>query len=107
MKTRRFNPFFRVCLAASIAITFAQTSNAATGNWSGATGGTWGTATNWNPNAVPSSTSDLTILGPGNVAGALNINVAAAAAANSLFFFNAAATTQTNTTSGANQTLTL
>lgn len=76
-------------------------------NWSGATNGTWGTTTNWSTSAVPTSADDLTILGPGNVAGALTINVAAAADANSINFTNTAATTLNNTTSAANQTLTI
>jgi fibronectin-binding autotransporter adhesin len=76
-------------------------------DWSGATNGTWGTTTNWSTSAVPNSADDLTILGPGNVAGALTINVAAAADANSINFTNTAATTLSNTTSGATQTLTI
>jgi autotransporter-associated beta strand protein len=75
--------------------------------WNGLTNGLWGTSTNWNPNATPGLSDDLTILGPSNVAGALTINVAAAAAANTINLTNTAATTLSNTTSGSNQTLTL
>lgn len=82
-------------------------AQAATENWSGATGGLWGTNTNWSASATPDLTYDLTILGPSDVAGALTINIDAAAAANSINFTDTAAVTLNNTTSGANQTLTL
>jgi autotransporter-associated beta strand protein len=113
MKTHRFRSTRRLAggLAASfagLALLTSQSAQAATENWTGLTDGTWGTAGNWSGSAIPDSTYDLTIAGPGDVAGtALNINVAAAAAANSINFTNTAATTLTNTTSGSNQTLTL
>ena len=95
-------------LTAAIVVSFiAPSAHAATEDWTGATNGLWGLNTNWSGSTTPDSTYDLTILGPSNVAGALNINIAAAAAANSINFTNTAATTLTNTTSGANQTLTL
>jgi autotransporter-associated beta strand protein len=95
--------------AFGLALALTPMAHAATENWTGATDGTWGTGSNWSsPSVTPDSTYDLTIAGPGDVAGtALNINIAAAAAANSINFTNTAATTLTNTTSGANQTLTL
>jgi len=93
--------------AAIVVSCIAPSAHAATENWTGATNGLWGLNTNWSGSTTPDSTYDLTILGPANVAGALNINIAAAAAANSISFTNTAATTLTNTTSGANQTLTL
>jgi fibronectin-binding autotransporter adhesin len=83
----------------------SQAQNAQT--WTGATAGTWGTGTNWSPNATPSSTSDLTIKGPANANGTLTINVAAAASADSINFTDTSAVTLSNTTSGANQTLTI
>jgi len=92
---------------AGLALILSQSAQAATENWTGATNGIWGTNTNWSGSTTPTSADDLTILGPANVAGTLNINVAAAAAANTINFTNTAATTLTNTTSGANQTLTL
>ncbi len=75
--------------------------------WTGASGGTWNTATNWEPNQTPTTADSLTILGPGNVAGNLSINVDAAAAAGSISFTNSSATTLSNTSGGSNQTLTL
>lgn len=98
----------RTATAALLAAMLAasQSTHAATENWTGATNGIWGTNTNWSGSVTPDSTYDLTIAGPGDVAGtALNINIAAAAAANSLAFTNTAATTLTGTT--ALQTLTL
>jgi len=93
-------------LAAFLLIGLSSTQ-AATESWSGATNGLWGTNTNWSASATPDSTYDLTILGPSNVAGALTINIAAAASANSINFTDTAAVTLSNTTSGANQVLTL
>ena len=95
-------------MTAALVVSFiAPSAHAATENWTGATNGLWSLNTNWSGSTTPTSADDLTILGPGNVAGALNINVDAASAANSINFTNTAATTLTNTTSGANQTLTL
>lgn len=76
-------------------------------NWTGATGGIWGTDANWSTSLAPTSADDATILGPNNVAGALTININAAAVANSISFTDTAAVTVSNTTSGANQTLTI
>ena len=69
-------------------------SEAAPLTWTGVTAGSWHTTTNWSTSTVPTSTDDLTILGPSNAAGALTINLAAstAAAANSLNITNTAAT---------------
>jgi len=102
----RRSAFITALSAVGILLT-SSSAQAATENWTGATNGVWGTNTNWSDSVTPDSTYDLTILGPGNVASTLNINVNAAAAANSINFTNTAATTLTNTTSGSNQTLTL
>jgi len=93
---------------AGLALISSQSAQAATESWTGATAGTWSLNTNWSGSATPDSTYDLTIAGPGGTAGtALTINVDAAASANSIAFTNTAATTLNNTTSGANQTLTI
>src|SRR5947208_2289447 len=68
-----------------------QSAQAATENWTGATNGIWATNTNWSGSTTPDSTSDLTILGPSNVAGALTININAAAAANTINFTDTSA----------------
>jgi autotransporter-associated beta strand protein len=96
-------------LAASFAglALLASPASASSINWSGATGGTWSTGTNWSGSATPTSADDVTILGPNNVAGALTINEDTAALANSLTFTNTAATILSNTTSGANQSITV
>ncbi|MEI7911146.1 MAG: hypothetical protein WCK77_16045, partial [Verrucomicrobiota bacterium] len=99
-------------LPTHIALGFAaaimcSAASAAAITWTGATPGTWGTNPNWDTSMVPTLADDLTILGPGNVAGALSINIAAAAAANSITFTNTDTSIFTNTASGANQTLTL
>ncbi len=102
MKLNRKNLF----LAASAAITVAFTAPAAFAapvTWTGATAGTWNTAGNWSPSGVPTIADDLTILGPSNVAGLLNI-VFATNSANSINFTNTAATTLTSV---GGQTLTL
>ena len=96
----------RPLLAASALLSCSLT-HAATYNWSGANNGLWNTDTNWSGSVVPDSADDLTILGPLNVAGALNINFDADNGAKSISFTNTAATTLTNTTSGANKLLTL
>jgi autotransporter-associated beta strand protein len=85
----------------------SHSASATSISWNGTTGGLWSLDTNWSPVFVPSSLDDLTILGPGNVAGALTINVDADAAANSINFTNTASTALSNLTSGSNKTLTL
>lgn len=90
-------------MTAASALLPSQEANAATLTWNGATNASWATGFP----STPTSADDLTILGPLNVAGALNINVAASAAANTINITNTAATTLTNTTSGSYQTLTL
>lgn len=95
-------------LATALAALFAsQSAHAVPYNWIGATAGTWNTTTNWSGAVVPTSADDLTILGPLNVAGALTINFDADNSANSLVFTNTAATSVTNSSSGADRTLTL
>ncbi len=76
-------------------------------NWTGATTDLWSATGSWSTAAVPTSSDDLTILGPSNAAGALTINVDTNGFANSINVTNTAATALTNTTSGANKTLTL
>ncbi|MEO5714439.1 MAG: autotransporter-associated beta strand repeat-containing protein, partial [Luteolibacter sp.] len=90
---------------AGLSILSSQSAQGAAYDWIGATNATWDSG--WTGSNVPTSSDDLSILGPLNAAGALNINVAASAFANSLNFTDTAAVTLTNTTSGANQTLTL
>jgi autotransporter-associated beta strand protein len=95
-------------LASAIAALLAcQSGHAAPYSWTGATNGAWNTGSNWSGSSVPLITDDLTILGPLNVAGALTMEFDADNSANSLNFTNTAATSITNTTSGANRTLTL
>lgn len=94
-------------VTASLSPFGSPAAQAASINWTGTTNSLWDTGSNWSGSLVPTSLDDLTILGPLNVAGALNVNIAAAATANSISFTNTAATTLTNTTSGANQTLTI
>jgi len=109
MKPRRIFCAARLSVpfATAIAAFTAQTASAVPYNWTGAHNGTWNTAGNWSGNTIPLIGDALTILGPNNVAGALNINFNANNSANSLIFTNTAATSITNTTSGANRTLTL
>ncbi len=73
--------------------------------WTGATGGTWSTPGNWSNDTVPVSADDLTILGPGNAAGALTIDLTAASAADSLAFTDTSAVSLSNT--GTVETLTI
>jgi hypothetical protein len=104
MKLNRKNPL----LPAASALTLAAPLAFATPYfWNGATNGAWNTGSNWSGSTVPLITDDLTILGPLNVAGALTIDFDADNSAKSLVFTNTAATSITNTTSGANKTLTL
>ncbi|CAN5562426.1 hypothetical protein BH11PLA2_BH11PLA2_04700 [soil metagenome] len=92
---------FSFALLAMASVAKAQST------WTGATNGLWSNAANWS-NGVPLSGTDVTIAGPLNVAGTtLAINFDSANAANSISFTNTAATSITNTTSLANQTLTL
>jgi autotransporter-associated beta strand protein len=90
-----------------VPLVFLSSAYATDLTWAGATGSDWNTSTNWNPNATPTTDDALTILGPGNVAGTLGINVNAASSAGSIAFTNTSATTLNNTSGGSNQTLTL
>jgi hypothetical protein len=91
-----------------IAIAFASNVAHATPiDWTGATTGLWSATGNWSTSTVPTSSDDLTILGPGNVAGALTINFDTDGSANSINFTDTAAVSVTNTTSGSDKTLTL
>ncbi|MEA3186283.1 MAG: fibronectin-binding autotransporter adhesin, partial [Chthoniobacter sp.] len=93
-------------LAGSIAALFAgQSAQATAYNWIGATDATWDSG--WTGNNVPTTADDLTILGPLNSAGALNIDVAANAFAKTIAFTDTAAVTLTNANSGSDKTLTL
>ncbi len=99
---------FPLAIAISAMLT-AQSAFATLYFWDGATDGTWNTNTNWStdPGTIPGINDDLTILGPLNEAGVLTIDFNANNSAKSLIFTNTAATSITNTTSGANKTLTL
>jgi autotransporter-associated beta strand protein len=90
-----------------VPLAFLSSAYAADLTWTGTTGSDWNTSTNWNPNATPTTDDTLTILGPGNTAGTLAINVNAASSAGSIAFTNTSATTLSNTSGGSNQTLTL
>jgi len=93
---------------AGLALISSQSAQAAASTWSGATLGDWNTGSNWTANSVPTSSDDLTVLGPGNIAGALTINIASATDinANTINFTDTAAVSLLNT-SGSNRTLTL
>lgn len=104
-------PKFRNSLALSsitLALFSSLAAQAATITWNGATNGVWDLNTNWSTNAVPTSGDDVIVLGPSNVAGALNLKFTTATSptANSLTFTNTAATALT-TVSTANVTLTI
>ena len=104
LSTARLSFSFATAIAALFA---GQSAHATPYFWNGATTGTWNTAGNWSGIVIPGINDDLTILGPSNVAGALTIDFDADNSARSLIFTNTAATSITNTTSGANKTLTL
>jgi fibronectin-binding autotransporter adhesin len=93
--------------ALAIAASTPSSANAAPTTWVGATTSNWNSASNWSGNVVPLITDDLTIFGPGNAAAALTINFDASNSANSINITDTAAVTISNTTSGANQTLTI
>jgi len=100
------------CLAINLGLCIVtlysiHSAKGATYTWTGATIGTWGTTTNWSLTTVLLLTDDVIILRPGNVAGALTINVSVAANAKSINFTDTSAVTLSNTTSGSNQTLTI
>ncbi|MFA6286507.1 MAG: autotransporter-associated beta strand repeat-containing protein [Opitutaceae bacterium] len=82
-----------------------HSARAATYDWTAATNSTW--AAGWTGANEPTTSDDLTVLGPLNAAGALNIDVATAAAANTINFTDTSAVTLTNINSGADQTLML
>jgi hypothetical protein len=46
-------------LSLAVAAVFNSSASAATSTWIGANGGSWSTATNWNPNGVPGSLSNV------------------------------------------------
>jgi autotransporter-associated beta strand protein len=93
--------------ATGVLLVAGPAARATPGDWIGATGGLWGDGANWSLGVAPTAADDLTILGPANAAGDLEIDVAAAASANSLDFTNPSTSALTNTTSGADQTLTI
>ena len=80
-------------------------AQAAALTWTNTDNATWDTG--WTGGTIPGLSDDLTILGPTNVAGALNIDVAAAAYANTINFTDTSAVGLLNTNSGADKTLTL
>ena len=93
----------KVLLAASAAagmlaplVTVPQAAKATALSWTGATGAAWDG--DWTGGATPTSSDDLTILGPSGAAGVLNINVADAGfveAANTINVTDTAAVTLT------------
>ncbi|MFT4175569.1 MAG: autotransporter-associated beta strand repeat-containing protein [Luteolibacter sp.] len=103
MKFRRSFLFSARALSIAVSLTSAPLVLAAPLTWSGATDDEWDTGFG----AVPTSADTLTILGPGNAAGPLNIDITSASAASTITFTNTSATTLTNANSGSDQTLTL
>src|SRR5664279_975691 len=66
----------RVVAAASMAFLFAASFSvhAATINWTNAASGGWNTATNWNPNSVPSTNDTAIITNAGNYSVTLDVS---------------------------------
>ncbi|MFA6286508.1 MAG: autotransporter-associated beta strand repeat-containing protein [Opitutaceae bacterium] len=90
---------------ACVLLLIVNSAQASAYNWTASSDTTW--ATGWTGGNVPTTGDDLTVLGPLNAAGALNIDVAATAAAKTVNFTDTSAVTLTNINSGADQTLTL
>ncbi len=87
-------------LAAGSSLLAISSASAQAIFWDGAGGGTWGLTTNWSTDLVPTSSNDVTILGPLNVAGALTLNSAVSMNVNSINFTNTAATSVLSTSGG-------
>lgn len=98
-------PLGLIVLAIGTTVLSVPSAQAATYDWVGATSTNWDAG--WTGGNVPTISDDLTILGPSNAPGILDINVAANAFANTLNFTDTAAVTLTNPTSAADKTLTL
>ncbi len=88
-------------------LSLASSVSAANLSWSGPTGGTWSNAANWSTASTPTSADDVFILGPGNQAGSLSIDLAASASINGLTFTAPSPVTLTNQNSALDQYLTL
>jgi len=108
--SRPYSPSHRRTLTAALltaVLAAASSAHATAINWSGATTDLWSATGSWSTAAVPTSSDDLTILGPSNVAGALTINFDTDGFANSIAFTDTSAVSLLNSSSGANRTLTL
>jgi autotransporter-associated beta strand protein len=97
----------RQMLWAAAMLSLASSATAANLSWTGASGGTWSNAANWSTTTAPTNADDLFILGPGNQAGSLSIDLAASASINSLTFTDPSPVTLTNQSSALEQYLTL
>src|ERR1017187_1203256 len=69
-------PAYKVLAATSMAFLFAASFSvhAATINWTNAASGGWNTATNWNPNSVPSTNDTAIITNVGNYSVTLDVS---------------------------------
>ncbi len=101
------NPFANpVSLTLALVATLGSSaSQAAPITWNGNTNGDWGLNTNWSTFTVPTAADDVTILGPLNVAGPLNIDIATPSASNTIIFTDTSPVSLSNTLSGVDQTL--
>ncbi|HSH96540.1 MAG TPA: autotransporter-associated beta strand repeat-containing protein, partial [Roseimicrobium sp.] len=105
MNTRRSSPSAPRFATTCALLLLAHSAQAAAYDWTAASGATW--ATGWTGGNVPTTSDDLTVLGPLNTAGVLNIDVAGTAAAKTINFTDPSAVTLTNVFSGADKTLTI
>ncbi len=62
----RFRPLITSLLTLATFATTAAAAQACDETWNNASGGSWSTASNWTPNAVPSSNQSVCITLPGN-----------------------------------------
>jgi hypothetical protein len=62
----RFRPLITCLLTLATFATTAAAAQACDETWNNASGGSWSTATDWTPNAVPSSNQSVCITLPGN-----------------------------------------
>lgn len=65
----------RILLATSVSIALMSTASAETATWTNPGGGNWLTASNWNTNAVPSSSADVVIANAPSAAGNLPVGM--------------------------------
>ena len=102
---RRPHPSTLRLASLSAFLLLGHSAHAAAYDWTAASGSTW--ATGWTSGNVPGTGDDLTIFGPFNSAGVLNIDVAATAAAKTVNITDTSAVTLTNINSGSDKTLTI